>query len=69
MWGAIDDELRTQLSDRLRVILQAINSFASGGISQTSRAQQEKRAIIQHIRQEQDFLDGIEQVYRALIHR
>jgi len=37
------------------------------GITQTDKAQQERNAILQRIREEQDFVEGIETVYKGLL--
>ena len=66
---AIEDRLRTQLSDRLSLILQAINNYNQNSFSETGRAAQERQAILVRIRQEHDFVDGIENLYRAILQR
>ena len=61
--------MRSQLSERLSLILQAINNYNQNSISGTERANQERQAILVRIRQEQDFVDGIENLYQAILQR
>jgi len=65
----LDQRLRQQLTERISLILQAVNSFGFGGIAETLKANQERGAILAHIAEELDYLEGIETVYRALLNR
>ena len=66
---AVEDRLRLQLSERLSLILQAIKNYNQNSFSGTGRAAQERQAILVRIRQEHDFVDGIENLYRAILQR
>ena len=66
---AIEAHLRTQLSERLSLILHAINNYNQNAFEGTGRAAQERQAILLRIRQEHDFVDGIENLYRAILQR
>ena len=65
----MDKRLRLQLNERISQILQAINNYSLSGITETWRANQEREAILIHIREEMTYLEGIECVYRALLNR
>lgn len=47
--------------------MQAIKSYSVTGIIKTERAELERKAILSKIQEEQDFVDGIEAVYKALL--
>ena len=49
------------------MILQAINNYSFKGVLLEERAELEKQGILQRVREEQAFVDGIETVYRALL--
>ena len=65
--NALDLRLQAQLTDRLSQILQALNHYSSKGNILDNGAEVEKRAILFKIREEQEFVNGIETVYRALL--
>ena len=65
----IEARLRSQLNDRIRVILQALKNYSLNGIIDNEKVRHEKLAILQRIGEEQEFLDGIETVFRALLER
>lgn len=64
---ALDTKLRTQLHTKISLILQAIKNYYLAGITATERARSEQLAILNRIREEQNVIDGIEKVYRALL--
>ena len=47
---AVEDRLRSQLSERLSLILQAINNYNQNSFSGTGRAAQQRQAILVRIR-------------------
>ena len=71
--GSLKAEISTRLgedcSKRFKMILQAINSFSHKGVTETEQAHQEKKAILWRIKEEMDFIEGIEVVFRALLKR
>ena len=49
------------------MILQAIKCYSLAGITKTENAVEEREAILFRIREEQEFVEGIETVYQALL--
>ena len=67
MKAEIGRRLGEEFNLRFKTILQAINSFAHKGVTETEQALEEKRAILLHVKKEMEIIDGIELVYRALL--
>ena len=65
----VDECLRMQLTKRLSLILQAINSCSLNRVADTWQAKHERQAILLRIADEREYLDGIEAVYQALLNR
>lgn len=66
---SLNDRLSYQIEDRLRLLLQAIKSFSVCGMSGTELTMRERNAILSKIREESEFVDGVEVVYQALLQR
>lgn len=64
---SIDRRLKEQLDQRINLILQAIKCYSLAGITKTEKAEQDRTAILLGIHSEQEFVDGIETVYQALL--
>jgi len=65
----LDTRLRQQLSGNLAKILHAINSYSLDGITDNWQVRDKKSAILKHISDEIEQLDGLEGVYKALLNR
>ncbi len=67
MKAEIGKRIGEDFTKRFKLILQAINSFAFKGVTETEQALNEKKAILLRIKEEMDLVEGIEVVYRALL--
>lgn len=65
--NSLDLRLQEQLTVRIRRILQALNHYSSKGARADEEDPSEQRGILRRIREEHDFVDGIEAVYQALM--